>query len=258
MHPAIAARHLGKRFRRYDPQTPRTFQEALQRGLKFARGSDYFWPFRDVSFEIQAGQTVGVIGANGAGKSTLLKMIGGVGRPDRGTIEVNGRIGTLELCTGFHPELTGRENIFVSAVIGGLTRREVCNRFDSIVAFCELNEFIDYPLYTYSSGMQMRLAFAVAVHTDPEILLIDEVLAVGDAAFQRKCFNRIADFKARNCTIVLVTQDLDVVENLCDQALLLGRGRLVCQGRPVDVVDRYLAGDHTDGAQLWLQDRSAI
>src|SRR5262249_30215028 len=146
----------------------------------------------------------------------------------------------LDLGAGFHPELTGRENVFISGTIGGLTRREVRRQFDSIVDFSELNEFIDYPLRTYSSGMQLRLAFSIAVHIDPEILLIDEVLAVGDTGFKSKCLQRISQFKADGCTIFIVTHDLSVVEELCDEALFLRAGQLIAQGAPDDVLDRYL------------------
>jgi lipopolysaccharide transport system ATP-binding protein len=185
---------------------------------------------------------VGVVGPNGAGKSTLLRLLGDVGRPDEGQVTVHGRIGALlDLGVGFHPDLTGRENVFINGVIAGLTRREVAQRFDSIVAFAELEEFIDNPLRTYSTGMQMRLGFAVAAHTDPEILLIDEILAVGDLAFQRKCLDRIDRFKAQGCTIVLVSHDATSIQQLCDEALWLRRGKLVAYG-PADVVaEQYIA-----------------
>ncbi len=176
------------------------------------------------------------MGPNGAGKSTLLRLIGGVGRPDEGQVTVQGRIGALlDLGAGFHPDLTGRENVFVNGVIAGLTRHEVAQRFDAIVDFAELGAFIDNPLRTYSTGMQMRLGFAVAVHIDPEILLIDEILAVGDLAFQRKCLDRIAQFKDEGCTIILVSHDANSIQQLCDEALWLRRGKLVAYG-PADVV----------------------
>src|SRR5262245_43285364 len=212
MNPAISVKGLSKQFRRYNSRRPWTLQAALQGGLKRLKPSEYFWSLRDVSFDVLPGRAVGVIGPNGAGKSTLLRLIGRVGRPDRGTIQVHGRIAALlDLGAGFHPELTGRENIYISAVISGLMRHEVRQQFDSIVDFSELSEFIDYPLHTYSTGMQMRLAFSIAIHVEPEILLIDEVLSVGDLAFQRKCLKRIAQFRADGCTIVLVTHDLGTV-----------------------------------------------
>src|SRR5262245_35746309 len=197
MKPAIVVQGLSKKFRRYDIHRPWTLQEAVQRGLRRVKPSEYFWSLRDVSFEVSPGHAVGVIGPNGAGKSTLLRLIGGVGRPDHGLIQVNGRVSTLlDLGSGFHPEQTGRENVFVTGIIMGLTRSEVRRQFDSIVDFSELHEFIDYPLRTYSTGMQVRLAFAIAIHVHAEILLIDEVLSVGDMSFQRKCFERISQFQA--------------------------------------------------------------
>ncbi|HEX6387562.1 MAG TPA: ABC transporter ATP-binding protein, partial [Anaerolineae bacterium] len=221
---------------------PNSFIEAFVRGLRWLRPAERFWALRDVSFAIPAGRMVGVIGNNGAGKSTLLRLIGGVGRPDVGYVRTHGRIGALlELGAGFHPDLTGRENVFVSGVISGLTRREVQERFHDIVAFAELEAFIENPLRTYSSGMQMRLAFAVAAHIEPDILLIDEVLAVGDVAFQRKCLDRIAQFKAQGCTVVLVSHEATLVRELCDEVLWLQKGQLVAQGAAEVVVSQYLA-----------------
>jgi lipopolysaccharide transport system ATP-binding protein len=236
MPDAIVVQCLGKRFRRYTADRPSTLKEALLGGLRRTEPTEYFWALRNVSFGIAPGRMVGVIGPNGAGKSTLLRLIGDVGRPDEGHVTVSGRLGALlDLGAGFHYDLTGRENVFVNGVISGLTHREVVRRFDSIVDFAELEEFIDSPLRTYSTGMQMRLGFAVAVHTDPEILLIDEILAVGDLAFQRKCLARIAQFKSEGCTIVLVSHDAGSIQKLCDEALWLHRGELVAYG-PADVV----------------------
>jgi len=185
---------------------------------------------------------VGIIGPNGAGKSTLLRLIGGIERPDEGQVVVQGRIDALlDLGAGFHPDLTGRENVFINGVIAGLTRQEIAERFDSIVDFAELREFIDSPLRTYSTGMHVRLGFAVAAHLEPEILLIDEVLAVGDLAFQRKCLGRIAQFKAEGCTIVLVSHDLSAVRQLCDEALWLRRGKVAAYGPAELVADQYMA-----------------
>ena len=181
MRGTVVVQGLGKQFRRYHRDRPVTLKEAVVRGLRQMKPVEQFWALRELSCSVAAGRTLGVIGNNGAGKSTLLRLIGGVGRPDEGSVQVHGRIGALlDLGVGFHPDLTGRENVFVSGVIAGLTRHEVTQRFDSIVAFAELQQSIDSPLRTYSSGMQMRLAFAVAIHTEPEILLIDEVLAVGE------------------------------------------------------------------------------
>ena len=242
MSNAIVVQGVSKQFRRYHLNRPWTLQEAIQRGLRRLRPTQYFWALHDVSFVVPPGCVVGVIGPNGAGKSTLLRLIGGVGRADAGKIEVNGKVGALlDLGAGFHPELTGRENVLVSGVIGGLTRREVAQRFDSIIDFSELSEFIDYPLHTYSTGMQMRLAFAIAVHVKPEILLIDEVLSVGDFPFQRKCLDRIARFKSHGCTIVLVSHETGLIRDLCDEVLWLEGGRLITHGPSERIVDQYLA-----------------
>jgi lipopolysaccharide transport system ATP-binding protein len=206
------------------------------------RHVERFWALNDVSFTVGKGRSIGVIGSNGSGKSTLLRLIGGVGRPDSGQIEVRGHLGALlDLGAGFHPELTGRENAILAGVLNGLTRRQVLARFDEIVAFAEIEEAIDNPMRTYSSGMQMRLGFSVAVHTDPEILLIDEVLSVGDIAFQRKCLDRIGRFKSAGCSIVFVSHDGDTVRELCDEAIWLDHGRLVERGTAADVVGSYSA-----------------
>jgi lipopolysaccharide transport system ATP-binding protein len=203
---------------------------------------DAFWALRDVSFDVGEGKTIGVIGPNGSGKSTLLRLIGGVGRPSEGSVRTRGRIGALlELGAGFHPDLTGRENVFINGVISGLTRREVERRLDSIVDFAELADYIDSPLRTYSTGMQMRLAFTIASHVEPDILLIDEVLAVGDVAFQEKCFERIEQFKARGCTVLMVSHDPQVITQFCDEAIWLRAGRMVMRG-PADVVTGQYLG----------------
>jgi lipopolysaccharide transport system ATP-binding protein len=239
---AINVQGLGRQFRRYHLDRPWTLQEAVQRGLHRMAPVERFWALREVSFSVAPGRALGVIGPNGAGKSTLLRLLGGVGRPDEGTVEVHGRIGALlELGAGFHPDLTGRENLFINGLISGLTRREVATRLESIVAFADLQDFIDNPLRTYSSGMQMRLAFAVAIHTDPEIFLIDEVLAVGDLSFQRKCLERIAQVKREGCTMVLVSHNPTTIRDFCDEAIWLRGGRLVAQGAPEVVVGQYVA-----------------
>jgi lipopolysaccharide transport system ATP-binding protein len=238
----IIVDRLGKQFRRYHHDRPWTFQEAFQRGLRRIKPVECFWALRDISFAVGAGRMVGIIGRNGAGKSTLLRLLSGVGRPSEGRVMVRGKIDALlDLGAGFHADLTGRENVFISGVVNGLTRREVARQFDSIVAFAELEEFIDFPLRTYSTGMQMRLAFAVATHTHPSLLFIDEVLAVGDVAFQRKCLERIARFKAEGCTIMLISHDSKLVGELCDEALWLHAGRLIAHGAASVVVDQYLA-----------------
>jgi lipopolysaccharide transport system ATP-binding protein len=238
----VVVRGVGKRFRRYHVDAPGTIHEALMRGFHKLMPAERFWCLRNVTFGIARGRTVGVVGRNGAGKSTLLRLIGAVGRPDEGTIEVNGRVrGLLTLGAGFHPELTGRENLFVNGVVGGLTRREVAERFDAIVAFSELEEYIDSPLRAYSSGMQMRLAFSIAIHADPDVLLIDEVLAVGDIAFQRKCLDRIAQLKSRGCAIILVSHDATMVQQLCEDTLWLRAGKVAAYGPSASVVPQYLS-----------------
>jgi len=242
VQPAIVVERVGKQFRRYHADRPRTLKEAVVRRFRHLRVAERFWALRDISFAVEPGQVVGIVGRNGAGKSTLLRLIGGVGRPDEGGVKVNGRVtGLLELGSGFQPELTGRENLFISAIVSGLTRRQVTRRLDAIVEFAELEPFIDSPVRTYSTGMQMRLAFAIGIHTSPRVLLIDEVLAVGDVSFQEKCLERIRQFRSDHCSIVLVTHNTDEVRQLCDSALWLRGGRLVAHGDPDRVVTDYLA-----------------
>lgn len=242
MQDTIIVQGLGKKFRRYHRNRPGTLIGTITQGLHELKAQEVFWGLRNISFSVAAGQVMGIIGHNGAGKSTLLRLIGGVGRPDEGWIKTRGRInGFLDLKAGLRADLTGRENIFISGVIAGLTRREVAERFDAIVAFAEIEEFIDSPLRTYSTGMQMRLAFAVAAHTNPDILLIDEVLAVGDAAFRDKCFRRIEQFKAEGCTILIVAHDMYQIQRLCNQVLWLREGLPVAQGEAEVVVGQYVA-----------------
>ena len=239
MHKSIVVRGLGKRFRRYDPHRSLTFQEWVASWLKRRPKPEYIWSLRNVNFDLAPGSTLGIVGANGAGKSTLLRLLAGIGRPDEGRLHVYGRLsGLLSLGAGFHSDLTGRENVFVTGVIGGLTRREVARRLDEIVEFAELGHAIDAPLRTYSTGMQMRLAFSVAIHVHSDILLIDEVLAVGDHAFQRKCLDRIELLKQTGCTIVIVSHDTWSLRQFCDQAIWLEQGRIHEEGPAVGVLDR--------------------
>jgi homopolymeric O-antigen transport system ATP-binding protein len=239
---AVVVNGLSKQYYLYHADRPWTLHETLVRGLRRLQPAERFWALRDISFSVAPGRVVGLVGPNGSGKSTLLRLIGGVGRPDKGYVRVNQRIsGLLDLGTGFHPDLTGRENVFVNGVISGLTRREVAGRFDSIVAFAELEAFIDNPIRTYSTGMQMRLGFAIAIHARPEILLIDEILSVGDHSFQRKCLERIAEFKAEGCTILIVSHDTGQIREFCDEAIWLNSGRLVLHDSPELVVDKYIA-----------------
>lgn len=210
----------------------------------FVREARAHVPFRaleGISFEVRRGECVGVIGPNGSGKSTTLSLAAGVLRPSSGTVETAGRVcPLLELGAGFHHDLTGRENIVLNGVLLGMTRREVRERFDRIVDFSGLREFLDRPIRTYSSGMLARLGFSVAVHLEPAILLVDEVLAVGDAAFQAKCLDKIAEFQSRGVTILFVSHDMETVRRTCERALLFERGRLVADGSARAVVDRYL------------------
>jgi ABC-type polysaccharide/polyol phosphate transport system ATPase subunit len=201
-----------------------------------------FWALRNVSLNIKSGATTGIIGANGAGKSTLLKVITGLTKPNSGTVKTEGRISALiELGTGFHPEISGRENIFVNGIMLGLTKKQIRDKYDEIVEFAELGDFIEYPIKTYSTGMLMRLGFTVAVNVDPDILIIDEVLAVGDMAFSRKCLDRITDFKKRGKTIILVTHDLTMVRLICDEAIWLDMGRTMERGEVPKVIDGYMS-----------------
>ena len=241
MSGAIIVNELWKRYRHWEPNRAMTFQEVMLKGFR-RRQRAYFWALSDISFEVRSGRMVGVMGYNGAGKSTLLRLLAGVGLPTKGRVELRGRIGAiLELGVGFHPELTGRENIVTSGISSGLTRREVMQRFDQIVAFSELEDFLDHPLRTYSSGMSLRLAFAVASHIEPDILMIDEVLSVGDLAFQRKCTERLRSFKDGGCTGMIVSHDPDAVLALCDDAIWLDRGRVVAHGPVRMVVAKYVA-----------------
>ena len=199
-----------------------------------------FWALKDITLDIKAGETIGLIGHNGSGKSTLLKVIGGILDPTNGTVQNRGRIAALlELGAGFHPDLTGRENVYLNASILGLSKEETDARFDDILSFSGIGDFIDSQVKFYSSGMYVRLAFAVAVHTDPDVLLVDEVLAVGDEAFQRKCLDKIREFQEQGCTIILVTHSLGQVVELCTRAVLLNRGEVVVDGDPADAVAAF-------------------
>ncbi|OUC12621.1 MAG: ABC transporter ATP-binding protein [Alkalinema sp. CACIAM 70d] len=240
MKPAVVAHNLGKRYARYHTERPRTIMEAALAGWRRMGATETFWALRNVSFTVMPGQMLGVIGHNGAGKSTLLQVLSGIVRPDEGQVQVSGRMGALlDLGAGFHPDLTGRENALISAIVGGLTRQEALKRFDAIVEFAELEAFIDNPLRTFSTGMQMRLGFAVAVHTQPEVLLVDEFLSVGDLAFQKKCLDRIMELKKHGCAIVLISHNTDQVKELCDQTLWLEQGQVKAYGEAELVASRY-------------------
>lgn len=236
---AIEVNGLGKRYRKRGIAKA-SIRDWLTRGWR-RETPEYFWALRDVSFAVPKGSSVGIIGPNGSGKSSLLGLIAGTITPTVGTVRANGSISSLlELGAGFHPDLTGRENIFLNAAVLGIPREDVRRRLDHIIDFAGLRDFIDMPVKNYSSGMYVRLGFAVAVEMDPDILLVDEVLAVGDLAFQMKCFERIRDFQKRGKTILLVTHDLVAVEQFCDEVKLIHQGRLVAQGNPNDVILAYL------------------
>lgn len=250
MRPALHVVDLGKAFRHRTGQEPRSFRRWVENGFRGASSAERFWALRHVSFDVAPGEMLGVIGRNGAGKSTLLRLLGGVMRPDEGQIETSAPVnGLLELNTGMHPDLTGRENIIVNGVLAGLLRKEVEERVDRIIDFAELAEFIDDPVRTYSSGMRLRLGFAVAVHVDPKILLIDEVLAVGDLAFQQKCLARIEEFRARGCAIVLISHELEQVASRCDRAIWLARGELRGSGEAPDTVEAYIGSMRAETLQ---------
>src|SRR5688572_15263476 len=237
---AIEIANVSKIYRRFSHRKQfATLKSALlSRSLvRDLRPDETFSALTDVSFNVTKGQTLGVIGRNGSGKSTLLKLVAGITKPTTGTVKVNGRISALiELGAGFHPEISGRENVFINGIMLGLTKREITRRFDEIVDFAELQDFIDAPVKNYSSGMYMRLGFAVAIHVDPDVLLVDEVLAVGDEGFTHRCLDKFAEFKRRGKTILLVTHSLGLVERFCDEALWMDAGQMQVQGDPKRVV----------------------
>ena len=242
---AIVAHDLAKSYRRFIHQNQfRTLKSALLTGslLSDLQADETFAALDGVSFEIPKGAFFGVIGENGSGKSTLLKLLAGISKPTKGSLEVRGRVSALiELGAGFHPEISGRENVAINGIMLGLTKREVAERFDDIVDFAELWDFIDAPVKNYSSGMYARLGFAVAVHAEPDVLLVDEVLAVGDEAFSRKCLDKINDFRRRGRTIVIVTHGLGLVEQMCDEAIWLRHGKVAGKGDAHRVVGAYLS-----------------
>ena len=239
---AISVDHVGKTFRLHHLE-PTSLRDRVRSRFTRSRLTDEaFWALRDVSFDVPYGEMFGLIGANGSGKSTLLQVVAGIHAPDMGSVAVSGRLrALLELGTGFNDELTGRQNVFLNASLHGFSRAEVQRRFDEIVGFAELERFIDMPLKTYSSGMQVRLGFSTVAHLDPEVLLLDEVLAVGDATFQRKCLQRIREIRRGGAAILFISHDLISVEQLCDRAGLLDHGTLTDIGTPTDIVSRYRA-----------------
>jgi len=235
---AVTINNLWKSYRMYRKPADRVWEM-----LAFGRRKLHtdFWALKDISFLIPRGETVGIIGRNGSGKSTLLQLICSVLQPTKGTVKVNGRISAiLELGAGFHPELTGRENVIFHGIQNGLTDQEARDRVDEIAEFAEIGEFLDQPVKTYSSGMFVRLAFSAAINVDPDILIVDEALSVGDAKFQHKCFQKFHEFQNAGKTILLVTHDSETIIKHCDQALLLEKGICITKGRPKEVVNRYV------------------
>jgi ABC-type polysaccharide/polyol phosphate transport system ATPase subunit len=259
VNPAIELTHVTKVYRKYSGKQFATLKSALlQRSvLRDLRPSEAFPALTDVSFSVPRGSTYGVIGRNGSGKSTALKLVAGITKPTSGTVFVDGRVSALiELGAGFHPEISGRENVYINGIMLGLTKRQVHDRFDEIVDFAELREFIDAPVKTYSSGMYMRLGFAVAINVDPDVLLVDEVLAVGDEGFTHKCLDKFGEFRRRGKTILLVTHSLNLVERFCDEALWLNEGRASEHGDPKRVVDAYLTAVERAEEKLMAQTTS--
>ena len=231
---------VAKRYKVRQNGTRAGRRSLTQRLRDLGRRSDEFWALRDVSFEVARGETLGIIGHNGAGKSTILKLLSSVTAPTSGEIRINGRLSALiEVGSGFHPELTGRENIYLSGSILGMRRREIADKLERIIEFAGVRDFIDTPVKHYSSGMYVRLGFSIAAHLEPDILLLDEVLAVGDAAFQAKCLDRINDLQRQGRTIVFISHDLAAVERLCDRVLLLNRGQIIADGSARDVIGKY-------------------
>lgn len=262
MNPIISVENLSKQYRIGQRQPYKTLRETLMNAVKspatlFRRngsgGDDTFWALKDVSFEVQQGEVIGIIGRNGAGKSTLLKILSRVTEPTEGEVRLRGRVASLlEVGTGFHPELTGRENIFLNGSILGMSKREIDKKFDEIVTFAEVEKFIDTPVKRYSSGMYVRLAFAVAAHLEPEILIIDEVLSVGDAQFQKKCLGKMGEVAKGGRTVLFVSHNMAAIKTLCSRAVCLHNGMIVSAGNTAFVVNEYLGkGLNIDTVKLW-------
>ena len=248
---AVRVEDIGKQYNIFKEAQYTTLREKIVEVVKSPvktllnpTGSQKFWALRNVSFSIEHGQVLGVIGKNGAGKSTLLKILSRVVEPTEGEAEVHGRVGSLlEVGTGFHPELTGRENIFLNGAILGMKKTEIEKKFDEIVAFSEIDKFIDTPVKRYSSGMYMRLAFAVSAHLEPEILVVDEVLAVGDAEFQRKCLGKMSDVASEGRTVIFVSHNMSAIQRLTQECIILDKGKMVLRARTPEAVDYYLTND---------------
>jgi lipopolysaccharide transport system ATP-binding protein len=262
MSAVIRAESLSKRYRLQTAAQPRrsdTLRDAIASGMSsLRRGREKsldFWALDDVSFEVKQGERIGIIGRNGAGKSTLLKLLSQITEPTRGRIRIKGRLASLlEVGTGFHPELSGRENIYLNGAILGMRRAEIRRKFDEIVEFAEVEQFLETPVKRYSSGMYVRLAFAVAAHLEPDILVVDEVLSVGDARFQKKCLGKMEDVSSREGrTVLVVSHQLPMIRNLCTRCLLLEKGKLAAEGEPGRVIARYLESSIA-GSTEWRSD----
>ena len=262
MIPIIQVRNLSKQYRLGARQAGYgTLRESLVQAVRAPlarlrngrRESEILWALKDVSFEVQPGEVVGIIGRNGAGKSTLLKILSQITDPTAGEIDLYGRVASLlEVGTGFHPELTGRENIYLNGALLGMRKAEIERKFDEIVAFSEVEQFLDTPVKRYSSGMYVRLAFAVAAHLEPEILVVDEVLAVGDAEFQRKCLGKMSDVAKRGRTVLFVSHNMPAVKSLCQRAILLNAGQVALEGDVNTVVNKYLTADGDEMARTGI------
>ena len=262
---AIRVKNIGKEYRLGQlMNTYHTLRETITERLSNSRRAveknitipNSIWALRNVSFDVHQGQVLGVVGRNGAGKSTLLKILSRVTEPTEGSAEIHGRVGSLlEVGTGFHPELTGRENIFLNGAILGMRKNEIENKFDEIVSFAEVEQFIDTPVKRYSSGMYLRLAFAVAAHLEPEILIVDEVLAVGDAEFQRKCLGKMSDVAKQGRTVMFVSHNMSAILRLTEETLVIDRGQLLLRASTQEAVDFYLSwGITQEGQRQWLAD----
>ena len=261
----IQARGVGKKYRLGTArETYQTLRESVTRWMtapfrRFRHRKESavdpaeFWALKDIDFEVNQGEVVGIIGRNGAGKSTLLKILSRITEPTEGEIDIHGRVGSLlEVGTGFHPELTGRENVFLNGAILGMKRAEITRKFDEIVAFAEVEKFIDSPVKHYSSGMYMRLAFAVAAHLEPEILIVDEVLAVGDAQFQKKCLGKMGEVAKQGRTVLFVSHNLQAIATLCDRGMLLHQGKLILQDETIKVLASYANLQSTHEGMTWF------
>ncbi len=262
---------LGKRYRiNVREKPPESLSETLrslanmsfgylQQMLRPASEDEILWALKDISFDVQQGEVLGIVGRNGAGKSTLLKILSRITDPTEGQAVLRGRVGSLlEVGTGFHPDLTGRENVYLNGAILGMRRQEIERKFDEIVAFAEVDKFIDTPVKRYSSGMGVRLAFAVAAHLEPEILIVDEVLAVGDAAFQRKCLGKMQDVSKVGRTVIFVSHNMVAIQNLCNRVLWFDSGRLIADGKTSDIVSEYLNASFSKlTEQVWDQPEQA-